>query len=147
LAVLATLSWTPKAYMVRTGYSGLFEHAVAYAGTAVLFRFSYPSFSRWRLAALLATYAGILEAGQAWIPGRGASIVDWGAGAAGSLIASRLWRRSLQIHMERRFWLYVGPDLFRNGQVMIAGGWGYRPDAASDEVVWRRSWEWRLGLS
>ena len=144
IITLAALSWTPKANMVRTGYSGWLEHAVAYAGTAVLFRIAYQSLPGKHLAAALAVYAGILEIGQIWIPGRGASVFDWVAGAAGGLVASLLWRRSLQIHVERRFWFYIGPDLFRGRPLMISAGWGYEPDAAPGMVRWRHTWEWRM---
>lgn len=122
LILLAALSWTPKANMVRSGYSGWLEHAAAYAGTAMLFRIAYPSLAGKQLAAALAAYAGILEIGQIWIPGRGASAFDWIAGSVDEPIASILWRRSLQIHVERRFWFYIGPDLFRGGPLMVSAG-------------------------
>lgn len=144
LIMLIVLSWTPSTYMVRTGHGAWLEHATAYAGTAVLFRIAHPSLARSYLAAALVAYAGILETGQIWIPGRGASIFDWGAGSAGAVIASILWRRSLQIHVERRFWFYIGPDLFRGRPLMVCAGWGHKPDASPDEPRWLYTWECRL---
>jgi VanZ family protein len=87
LLALAIASWTPKAYMVRTGLGGLLEHAAAFAITATVFAIGYPWMPKWRIAMGLAMYAAILEIGQTWVPGRGPAILDWLVGTAGASLA------------------------------------------------------------
>jgi VanZ family protein len=83
--------------MVRSGYSGALEHAVAYAIAAAVFALAYPVWSKWRIALGLCFYAALLELGQSWVPGRGAALIDWASGAAGAcLVLIPLWLRSVQ---------------------------------------------------
>jgi len=73
--------------MIRTGFNTRLEHMAAYwiAGIAVVI--AYPRRSNWSIAALLCTYAGILELGQMYIPGRHAALLDWIASSSGVLCA------------------------------------------------------------
>ena len=96
VAALAVLSLLPKEEMVRTGADGRFEHFVAYAGTMLVAGLGYGrQVALARIAVPLIAYAGVLEIGQNFSPGRIPSIVDFAAGAAGvcaSALAVRLWR-------------------------------------------------------
>jgi VanZ family protein len=103
--ILMLASWTPGRFMMRSGiFSGHVEHALAYALSGVLIyvvaarRFAAGRFAAWRAAALLSAYAGVLELGQIFVPGRHAGIDDFlssatGA-AAGVLAAAALLKRA-----------------------------------------------------
>jgi VanZ family protein len=83
---LAILSWTPGQFMVRTGsLSGHEEHFLAYfisAATIILVRRA----SNTALTGLaLVLYAGALEWGQLYVPGRHPAIADFCASASGAL--------------------------------------------------------------
>jgi VanZ family protein len=80
---IAVGSWTPGLYIIRTGFDKRFEHTAAYliAGIAVLL--AYPLRSPWSMAALLSAYAGVLELGQMYVPGRHATLLDWLASSSG----------------------------------------------------------------
>jgi len=84
---LAVASWTPGQEMVRTGFNTRLEHMAAYliAGIAVII--AYPRRPIWSIAAILCAYAGILELGQIYIPGRHAALFDWLASSSGVLCA------------------------------------------------------------
>ena len=84
---LAVASWTPGQEMVRTGFNTRLEHVAAYliAGIAVII--AYPRKPSWAIAAILSTYAGVLELGQMYIPGRHAAWLDWIASSSGALCA------------------------------------------------------------
>lgn len=91
LPVLALLSLLPKEEMVRTGADGRIEHVVAYAGTMALFALSHGArFGLARLAAALIAYAGLLELGQSFAPGRSPALADFAAGTSGTVIAALL---------------------------------------------------------
>ena len=93
VVLLAVLSLTPGDEMVRTGAPGLLEHFVAYAGAASIAMLGYGRrVSGLPIAALLIAYAGLLELGQLWVPGRNSAMVDFGFSAAG-VIAGGLFRR------------------------------------------------------
>jgi VanZ family protein len=70
--------------MVRTSVGGHIEHAVAYAGTALLLGLAYPGLSR--IAVALVTYAAVLEVLQNLVPGRHPGLLDWMASSAGVLV-------------------------------------------------------------
>lgn len=97
--LLAALSWTPGEEMVRTGFPGQIEHFVAYFGTGLIAAVGYRrSVSPIVIALALCGYAGLLEAGQDWVPGRHANLIDFAAsgagavaGAAAGAAAMRLW--------------------------------------------------------
>ncbi len=96
VALLAALSLTPGEYMVRTGGPPRLEHFVAYLGTGALAAIGYR-----RLVALpvigtlLCAYAGLLEIGQIWVPGRHSQFLDFVASSAGviaGIALARFWR-------------------------------------------------------
>ncbi len=84
---LAVASWTPGPDIVRTGFNTRLEHMAAYliAGIAVLV--AYPRKTPWSIAALLSAYAGVLELGQMYVPGRHAALLDWLASSSGVVCA------------------------------------------------------------
>jgi len=84
---LAVASWTPGQEMVRTGFNTRLEHLAAYliAGIAVIT--AYPRRPGWLIAVILSIYAGVLELGQLYIPGRHAALLDWMASSSGALCA------------------------------------------------------------
>ncbi len=75
VVLLAYLSLIPGELQVRTGFSGLLEHLVAYLGTAMLFALGYPQ-RRLQIAVALVAYAGLLETLQAFSPSRTAHPLD-----------------------------------------------------------------------
>lgn len=83
VAVLAILSLLPADEMVRTGVSGYVEHAMAYAGTALLLRLGHPEHKPWPTAAALVIYAGLLEYLQHYSPGRTPAVEGWLASSIG----------------------------------------------------------------
>jgi VanZ family protein len=87
IGALAVASWTPGQEMVRTGFNTRLEHVAAYliAGIAVIS--AYPGRPIWTIAAILCAYAGVLELGQLFIPGRHAAILDWLGSSSGVLCA------------------------------------------------------------
>jgi VanZ family protein len=84
---LAVASWTPGQEMIRTGFNTRLEHVAAYliAGIAVIV--AYPRRPNWSIAAILCAYAGVLELGQMYVPGRHAALLDWLASSSGALCA------------------------------------------------------------
>jgi VanZ family protein len=72
--------------MVRTGLRGHIEHAMAYAGTAVLIGWTYPTWEWKPIATALVIYAGILELLQNFSPGRHPTILDWLSSSTGVLM-------------------------------------------------------------
>jgi len=87
--LLAYLSLIPGDLQVRTGAPTLFEHFIAYFGTATFFMLGYPR-KRVVSAASLMIYAGLLELGQLVSPGRFASVIDATASILGVGTASAL---------------------------------------------------------
>jgi VanZ family protein len=84
ILVLGVLSLLPGDEIVRTGVDGRIEHMVAYAGASFVIASVYARrLGPVRLAALLVVYAGLLELGQLWSPGRHSSPFDWLASSAG----------------------------------------------------------------
>jgi VanZ family protein len=96
IVALAVLSLLPKEEMVRTGVNGRLEHFVAYAGTMLVAGLAYGRLvSLTRIAVPLIAYAGVLEIGQYFSPGRVPAMFDFVAGAVGvcaGALAVRLWR-------------------------------------------------------
>jgi VanZ family protein len=88
LGLLAYFSLIPAEFEVRTGLPGRLEHAVAYAGSALLLAVAYPRTHRGYVAVSLAVYAGALEIGQLWVPGRHSAFLDWLASGSGAVVAS-----------------------------------------------------------
>jgi VanZ family protein len=81
----ACLSLIPGDLQLRTGFSGLLEHLVAYLGTAMLFALGY-SQRRLQAADALVAYAGFLEALQAYSPGRTPNPLDACASGTGAVL-------------------------------------------------------------
>ena|SRR4051794_8711837 len=96
VVALALLSLTPGEIMVRTSAPGLAEHVVAYLGTGTVAAFGYARRASYtHIAAFLIAYAGLLEIGQHWIPGRHSAFIDFMASSAGAisgLIIATIWR-------------------------------------------------------
>ena len=95
IALVFVLSLTPRDYMVRTELPGDLEHFVAYLGTGAV---AYLGYGRHVgalvLALLLCSYAGLLEIGQNWAPGRHSQVIDFLSSTAGALVGLvliRLW--------------------------------------------------------
>ncbi len=83
---LAVLSWTPSAYMIRTGIlSGHQEHFLAYVISgcvlAMARRVHYLA-----SACSLCSYAALLELGQYAVPGRHPAFADFSASSFGALL-------------------------------------------------------------
>jgi hypothetical protein len=84
VGLLCILSWIPGDEMIRTGIGGHIEHGVAYMGATAIIAFAYAG--RFGLAAVvtaLALYAGVMELGQTFVPGRHAALEDFLASASG----------------------------------------------------------------
>jgi VanZ family protein len=84
---LMLAAWTPGNYVVRSSFSGHSEHAVVYAlSGAFMLALLAGRCAAWQVAAGLAAYAGLLEAGQLIAPGRHAAFGDFAFSAAGAVI-------------------------------------------------------------
>jgi VanZ family protein len=82
--------------MIRTGVRGSFEHIAAYFISALMVVCAYPGWSPWTVGGALAVYAGILEIGQIYIPGRHSQLEDFAAsclGVAITIVPTLLIRR------------------------------------------------------
>lgn len=81
---LAVLALLPATAMTRTSLGGHAEHVIAYLCTAILIGWAFPRSPRPVIqCALLIAYAGILEAGQVYSPGRHASLQDFAFSSTG----------------------------------------------------------------
>ena len=85
--ILMIASWTPGSVMVRSGiFSGNVEHTAAYALSGALICAVRAGRSTARQVALmLSAFAGVLELGQIFVPGRHASFDDFLFSAAGAI--------------------------------------------------------------
>jgi VanZ family protein len=89
IVLLAVLSWLPGDEMVRTGIDTHIEHFTAYFGTMLVIALAYASeIGLPRPTLLLIAYAGILELGQNFSPGRHPAIVDFAASSLGAIVGS-----------------------------------------------------------
>ena len=103
IVALAILAWTPAQSMTRTGLGGSAEHFVAWLGTAMVFGLvSRPTALLGQQCLLLMFYAGVLECGQLYAPGRQASLHDFAFSAGGVLLGSGL------VWLARQCWLRGG---------------------------------------
>src|SRR3954462_8239297 len=68
VALIAYLSLTPV--QVRTSAPAGVEHAVAYAGTALIMALAYPAWPIWMIGTSLAAYSVLMELLQNFSPGR-----------------------------------------------------------------------------
>ena len=98
VGLLAILSLLPAQDMVRTGFPGVLEHFVAYAGSGAIAVAGY-GLKRGgiRIIGGLWVYAAILEYLQHFSPGRHPAVEDFLASALGALCGGvtvvLLWRR------------------------------------------------------
>jgi VanZ family protein len=93
VVLLAVLSWVPADEMVRTGVDGRIEHVVAYMGTMLFVGAAYAlRLGLLRLMAMLIGYAGILELGQNFSPGRLSSVLDFAASSFGVIVGAIVFR-------------------------------------------------------
>lgn len=88
MALVATLSLLPAPEMVRTGLGGYIEHALAYAGTALLARLGYPERDLRGVILALVLYAAVLEGLQHFSVGRSPAVEGWLASCFGVLVGS-----------------------------------------------------------
>jgi VanZ family protein len=89
IVALAVLSLVPGSGIVRTGWDGDLEHVIAYAAATPIIAAAYARrLGVRRLAALLVAYAGALELGQNFSPGRHPALLDFAASAAGVIAGS-----------------------------------------------------------
>ena len=81
---LAVLALLPAAAMTRSSLGGHAEHFIAYLGTTMVMGLAFRQRSRLALqCVLLAGYAGILEMGQLYSPGRHAAFQDFAVSSSG----------------------------------------------------------------
>ena len=102
IALLAVLSLLPGKEFVRTdlaklGHGKQIEHFVAYFGATTIIGLAYQTrLTRLAVALVLIPYAALLEIGQIYSPGRGASVLDFAASAtgvvAGAVLLPLAWR-------------------------------------------------------
>ena len=84
VVLLALLSWLPAEEMTRTGINGRIEHFIAYMGTMLFVGAAYAlRLGSLRIMAMLIGYAGILELGQNFSPGRHSTVLDFFASSFG----------------------------------------------------------------
>ena len=100
---LAVASWTPGEEMIRTGVRGSFEHIAAYFISTLMLVRAYPGWSSWTIGGALAVYAGILELGQIYVPGRHSQLEDFAASCLGvvMVVVPSLWIRQTSSSMHR----------------------------------------------
>jgi VanZ family protein len=98
---LAVASWTPGEYMIRTGARGNLEHIAAYLISTLLFVSAFPRSSLWIVGGVFAVYAGILEVGQIYVPGRHSQLEDFAASCLGVavIVVPTLWLRRSSLPM------------------------------------------------
>ena len=102
IVLLAVLSLLPAKEFVRTdlaklGHGKQLEHFIAYFGATTIIGLAYQArLTRLTVALVLIPYAALLEIGQLYSPGRGASVIDFAASAsgvvAGALLLPMAWR-------------------------------------------------------
>jgi VanZ family protein len=89
VVLLAVLSLLPGEEMIRTGLNSRIEHVIAYLGTMLLVGAAYGlRLGLFRLAVMLIAYAGVLEIGQIFSPGRHASVFDFAASSSGVIVGA-----------------------------------------------------------
>jgi VanZ family protein len=98
LVLLTVLSWLPADEMIRTGVDGRIEHFSAYLSTTIFVLAAYmPRLRAGNLTALLIGYAGILELGQYFSPGRHPSLFDFAASSLGVTAGAALFHLAHQV--------------------------------------------------
>ena len=106
IALVAVLSLSPGDYMTRTPAPGDLEHFFAYLGTGATASLGYKRrVGALVLGLLLCGYAGLLELGQNWSPGRHPDLIDFASSAGGviaGLVLIGFWN-AIRIYRDRRF--------------------------------------------
>ena len=85
LVAVAALSLLPQSDVPKTGLLDKWEHAAAYAALMASGAIGFTW--RWRLAAALFAFGGLMEIAQSFTPDRQASFYDLGANVLGIAIA------------------------------------------------------------
>lgn len=93
-------SWLPSRVMVRTEtLSGLEEHALAYFLTGIAVTVLLAGYRAvWHIALGLVVYAGVLELGQYFAPGRSVALSDFFMSSAGGLAGVAVGALLLQVY-------------------------------------------------
>jgi VanZ family protein len=96
---LAVLAWLPAQAMTRTMLGGHAEHLIAYLGTAIVMGLAFQKRPRPAVqCVLLIAYAGVLEVGQLYSPGRHASFQDMAFSSTGVVLGGLfLWMARTRI--------------------------------------------------
>ena len=93
VAATAYLSLVPHSMEIRTPLPGGVEHAIAYAGTAVLLKLGYPHKALFVIASALFAYSGVLAVLQTFVGGRHSGVIGalerhhWRASLSGRVSA------------------------------------------------------------
>jgi len=92
IVILALAALLPADIVIRSELPAKLEHFVAYSGSAVMcgFAFSRKPHLAGRYV-LLVLWAGALEAGQTFSPGRHASVWDFVVSALGIVCGAAIW--------------------------------------------------------
>ena len=103
VVIIVILSWAPGNEMVRTGIDGHIEHILAYTGASVFFFLTFAK-SRGVLAVVIVMtlFAGIMEIGQRFVPGRNSSVWDFLASASGVVLGCAIERVARRLLENRR---------------------------------------------
>lgn len=48
----------------------------------------------------------------------------------------------MQIEIEKRLSIYIGPDPMHGARLGVFVGFGFREDAEPGETIWRHYWQW-----
>jgi hypothetical protein len=84
---LMLASWTPGDDMIRTGIlSGHAEHVIGYALSGAVMYGLAPRFAAAYIVAAIVAYAGLLELGQLFVPGRHAAVADFLFSTTGAVV-------------------------------------------------------------
>jgi len=91
-AVASILHVGPHGSETLRAWSGRLEHVAAYCGAMLVIAAAYRRrLGHTRLAVALILYAGALELGQIWSPGRHSQLADWLASASGVFLGALLF--------------------------------------------------------
>ena len=101
IAVLGVASWLPAEEMIRTSADARLEHAAAYLISGLAVFTAYPRRLKWLIAILMPYYAGILEFGQLFSPGRHSAILDWASSSGGVLCALLLYNAYQRVYASK----------------------------------------------
>ncbi len=65
---------------------GQAEHVIAYCGTAILCKLTWPLHRTRTMGTLLIALAAVLEVGQIWVPGRTSQLIDFASSSSGAAV-------------------------------------------------------------